>query len=244
MKRLIFAVVAMIGAAAQAIGAGPAVDFTTVGSMTTFNSAQHDTANVGGIKIDGFVYTGGTTYRKDEGFLWLRNNPDDHGLGYCSSGETCGPVNSTGNGDWNELSNQNKHEVIRLTLPTGAGMHWTDIWVSSLDSGGTSNNETGTVFWSNIAKPNLNTLTTKTTFSYNQIAPADERSIFALLGINPFAKYLFFEAGPSGTNNDYLLYGANFVSPVPEPESYVMLLAGLALMGFVARRRKRNDAVL
>jgi len=29
-------------------------------------------------------------------------------------------------------------------------------------------------------------------------------------------------------------------SPVPEPETYVMLLAGLGLMGFVARRRKSN----
>ena len=30
--------------------------------------------------------------------------------------------------------------------------------------------------------------------------------------------------------------------PVPEPESYAMLLAGLGLMGFVARRRKQKAA--
>jgi hypothetical protein len=29
-------------------------------------------------------------------------------------------------------------------------------------------------------------------------------------------------------------------APIPEPETYAMLLAGLALMGFVARRRQRN----
>lgn len=29
-----------------------------------------------------------------------------------------------------------------------------------------------------------------------------------------------------------------YITPVPEPETYVMLLAGLGLMGFVARRRK------
>ena len=31
-------------------------------------------------------------------------------------------------------------------------------------------------------------------------------------------------------------------APVPEPETYAMMLAGLGLMGFVARRRKQNAA--
>ncbi len=30
-------------------------------------------------------------------------------------------------------------------------------------------------------------------------------------------------------------------APVPEPESYAMLLAGLGVMGFVARRRQKRD---
>lgn len=33
-----------------------------------------------------------------------------------------------------------------------------------------------------------------------------------------------------------------FLTPVPEPETYALLLAGLGLMGFVARRRHRNLA--
>ena len=33
------------------------------------------------------------------------------------------------------------------------------------------------------------------------------------------------------------------VTPIPEPESYAMLLAGLGLLGFVARRRQRKLAV-
>jgi hypothetical protein len=33
-----------------------------------------------------------------------------------------------------------------------------------------------------------------------------------------------------------------FTSAVPEPETYAMLMAGLGLMGFVARRRKENQA--
>ena len=46
----------------------------------------------------------------------------------------------------------------------------------------------------------------------------------------------------SVTNEDQLQLGIDNVSlnvmPVPEPESYAMLLAGLGLMGFVARRRR------
>lgn len=39
-------------------------------------------------------------------------------------------------------------------------------------------------------------------------------------------------------------YGGNVtVSPIPEPEIYAMMAAGLGLMGFVARRRQRNGAV-
>ena len=34
-----------------------------------------------------------------------------------------------------------------------------------------------------------------------------------------------------------------YVAAIPEPETYAMLLAGLGLMGFVARRRQRNLAV-
>ena len=32
------------------------------------------------------------------------------------------------------------------------------------------------------------------------------------------------------------------VTAVPEPESYAMLLAGLGLMGDIARRRNKNSA--
>jgi hypothetical protein len=37
-------------------------------------------------------------------------------------------------------------------------------------------------------------------------------------------------------------YGSFHVNVIPEPETYAMLLAGLGLMGFLARRRQRNLA--
>lgn len=43
-------------------------------------------------------------------------------------------------------------------------------------------------------------------------------------------------------------FGATFavapmVAPVPEPETYAMLLAGLGLMGVIARRRKMDGKI-
>ena len=44
--------------------------------------------------------------------------------------------------------------------------------------------------------------------------------------------------GQGGLHQDQL-----YVAAIPEPETYAMLLAGLGLMGFVARRRQRKLAV-
>lgn len=42
-----------------------------------------------------------------------------------------------------------------------------------------------------------------------------------------------------GPNGDYFF---NFLSPVPEPETYAMLMAGLGLLSLTARRKKRRPA--
>jgi hypothetical protein len=36
--------------------------------------------------------------------------------------------------------------------------------------------------------------------------------------------------------------GYELVTGVPEPETYAMFMAGLGLMGFIARRRKNGQA--
>ena len=242
--------------ASSLVSAAPAINFASA-SFTPgagwpgFNAAQVDNTSFAGIAISGFTYTTPTTYRQDQGYLWLRNNAGDHGLGYCSEGSNCGPTDTTGGGDYNEISNLNKQEILRLTLPTGKV--WTDVQVSSLDDGGTNGDETGTFYWSNSATPNLqDNSTSLINFSHDGLGwngSTVEGSIFSYLvahGFDVHAKYLFFRSGEydgsglstNGTNNDYLVWGVNVAAPIPEPETYAMLLAGLGLLGFAARRRK------
>ena len=53
----------------------------------------------------------------------------------------------------------------------------------------------------------------------------------------PFVLSLFGTSRPNGT------YSADItVTAVPEPETYGMMVGGLALLGFMARRRKAKNA--
>ncbi len=56
------------------------------------------------------------------------------------------------------------------------------------------------------------------------------------LGAGPTNGYVL-TALVSGSRQDQMM-----ATPVPEPETYMMLLAGLGLMGFVARRRQKGIA--
>jgi hypothetical protein len=60
---------------------------------------------------------------------------------------------------------------------------------------------------------------------------------------SPHLKVNFYEtAGQDKATGSLLSLNLPAVNAVPEPETYAMLLAGLGLMGFVARRRQRNLA--
>ena len=109
---------------------------------------------IGGVRADAF-YLSGANYLTTNTVLWERNAaPTDHGIGVWSNGE---PDPIANGGDVNEISNQLNTDVIRLTK--AAGQTWTSLWVSSLDSGGSGSAETGTLYWSNSATPDLSTLT-------------------------------------------------------------------------------------
>jgi hypothetical protein len=50
--------------------------------------------------------------------------------------------------------------------------------------------------------------------------------------------YVGFTGGTGGTDADQRITSFAITTAVPEPETYAMLLAGLGMMGFIARRRK------
>jgi hypothetical protein len=56
-------------------------------------------------------------------------------------------------------------------------------------------------------------------------------------GINTLTFDVYNESGPSGLRVNFNGTGS-VLNPVPEPETYAMMLAGLGMMGFIARRRK------
>ena len=48
------------------------------------------------------------------------------------------------------------------------------------------------------------------------------------------------QPGVWATVNDLHLSGAAAVTPVPEPETYGVMLAGLGVLGFIARRKRKQ----
>lgn len=74
-------------------------------------------------------------------------------------------------------------------------------------------------------------------------------NFFGMIGVGGGGDYQAFFANADGSDNQLHYDSGSFASahwsvtsPVPEPETYALLLAGLSLLGFAARRRKLNEA--
>jgi hypothetical protein len=241
--------VAAVPAASGAQAAVAGFDFTSLGSNGTA-LAQNVTVNT--VRADAFKYLGasnvaGGTFSTQGTTLWLRNQTNDHCLGVCSEGST---TCKNGGGDVNELSSLNDLEVMRRTRPDN--FSWTELWVSSLDGNGNGSPEDGLLYYSNAAAPDLAS-TPFVQFSFPAFTGnVVEGDLFTLAAFSAqalrSAKYLLFKPGASGVdngNNDYLVWKGAIESvrppdEVPEPSTYALLLAGLGMLGAMARRRARS----
>jgi len=66
-----------------------------------------------------------------------------------------------------------------------------------------------------------------------------DSGLWIISGTNLSAGNYFFKVEGAITTNEAVSYSGNvLVSAVPEADTYAMLLAGMGLVGFVARRRK------
>lgn len=88
-----------------------------------------------------------------------------------------------------------------------------------------------------VANDNKNLATggVQTVSGTNSALKTNAQALLTNLGSFGGSSNYNFTLYTSSTNQDYLV-----ATPVPEPQTYMMLLAGLGLMGYVARRRERN----
>ena len=223
--------------------ATPAFAATITYTTPIGNQATNTLTDAGtGLKAEGFHADFGSSSLVAEN-LFIRNEPTvDVGLGICSTGETCG--SGTGSGDFNEISNENVFEVLRLTLP--AGWEWDSLSLSSLDR----NDSTDTALWERgqlLYGSNANPFLGVTPFQ-NFVGTANSLWTIDLTAISN-APYLFLVAFDwtegNNTNNDYLLQevvlqGGRGDVPVPEPATLTLLGLGMSAAGVRLRRRRTN----
>src|SRR5262245_38093617 len=208
-------------------------DFTTVGPAGRWTGSS---LSLNHVTAEAFYLDAGT-YVSTNTFLFIRNEPGDHGLGVCSPLEVptaaCNPpaTYAGGGGDTNELSNQSKIELIRLKIDDG--WDWTSVSVSSLDGG-----EQGKLLYSNSDSLSAATINGAGVVTSFIAGGSTEEFTFPVTGQAAGAKYLYFIPGPTGTDNDYLVWKADV--QVPEPGSLLLLAPAIGAILVSGWRRARG----
>lgn len=251
-RAIIFAALVLAGVPGAA-GAGPLYDFSTlaVGGKTTSLGADE---KLGPITAQAFQrsWVSGA-WKWETSTLTARDeDPADHGLGVCSEGSTTCHIGGTGAGDYSELSQRSKQEAILLSLDVG--WDWTELWVSSLDGGGTGGTEKGKIYWGDTADiPTLllGGATRSFSFKFGDLPGSKVEGDLLTLGalksiFDQTSRHVLFvpdgkapdKYGKGGDDSDYLVYGAGAKSTVPEPAT--ILLLGVGLGGAAVTRHRRT----
>jgi hypothetical protein len=80
------------------------------------------------------------------------------------------------------------------------------------------------------------------------VAFGSSNGVLAVLNVNPGSYFWKITGNATGTLGAAYLYSSNTSAvatpPVPEPETYALMLAGLGLIGFIGRRRLNKSAAL
>jgi len=238
MRRMPLLILSLLLGLPAAGAAGPIHNFASLspGANTSLGSGL---VSVGPVTAQGFSFKSGV-WAPD--VLIARNVTNDHGLGVCSETplSDC-RLGGFGAGDWNELSQLEYPEAILFSIADG--FRWTELWVSSLDGGGTGGTEEGRVHWGNSSA--IASLLGGPSFAFDfgnfgAAVEGDILSLAAAAAFDPDARYvLFVPDGTVGQNNDYLVWGAS-TEPVPEPGTLFLLGTGAAALARARGRRARS----
>jgi len=179
----------------------------------------------------------------------------------CTAGGDCSAGNSQEFGLF--TATDTAGPISRVAIFNGPAVAGADAFLDWLDD--------GTVKISSLGDPGINTGTfsmNRNFFGFYYHYAGDNYYLYSFDGLNPAsgqtqAAMLAYERAPgsdtwllafdenagqaSGTGGlDYndMVVKIESVTPVPEPETYAMLGAGLLLMGFVARRRRKSGNYL
>jgi hypothetical protein len=226
-------------------------DFSTLRAAPGGSLAAASYTTPGGeVTVEAFFFQGAPTNAYVQGpvivgtalrsvSLFVRNEGSALGLGVCtpyeSTSAACSATAFAGGGDGvNELDNAGGvAELIRISR--GEHYRWDAIWLSSLAGG-----ERGNLRYSNDGS--LAGLLPGGSFTtYLQTDPVSAAQQVALRGEAAMARYLYLLPGPTGTDNDHLLWKVQ-VTHMPEPSAVALLALGLVpLAAAVRRTRARGD---